>query len=120
MKIKVERLGKISDINTKFGPKQKVSFFSEGKWLSTWMDKRVQNLQVGQELEGEIKSRDYNGKTYYDFELPKASKESPLLVEINTKLDLIIKMLARNDVDAPPPEESGFDGHTNTGGDVPF
>jgi len=71
-KYTITRIGTSKDVNTKFGPKQKtgVLFKETGDvWHDIW--KAANQLSVGQVLEGTRESREYNGKIYWDFKLPK-------------------------------------------------
>lgn len=93
MKLKIDRVGQTRDVATKFGLKKKISFLFGDKWAECWVDKRVQSLKAGDEVEGELTSREYNGKTYWDLILPKAGDEN--FKRIEAKLDEIISLLKK-------------------------
>lgn len=68
-KVTITRVGQVKMMNTKFGekPKTGVQFKEYGDlWHDIWRG----DLKVGQELEGTRSSREYQGKTYWDFKLP--------------------------------------------------
>ncbi len=62
-----------------------------------WMDftfRGNHGLSVGQVIEGDVVSRDYNGKTYYDFKLPKKATQATTSDEAASLLKLqVIPML---------------------------
>lgn len=69
-KLTISRVGQVKDIQTKFGMKKKtgVQFKEYGEvWHDIWSG----DLKVGQVVEGTRDSREYQGKTYWDFKFPK-------------------------------------------------
>lgn len=91
-KVTISRVGQEKEIQTKFGAKKKtgVQFKEYGEvWHDIWMG----GLKEGQELEGTRESREYQGKTYWDFKLPK--KEDIQNAQ-NAKLEHILTKVAHN------------------------
>lgn len=89
MKLQIVQLGEIKPVQTKFGPKEKrlIKTKEYGENLiSVWVNPEVKNWQVGQEVEGEVKSREWQGKTYYDLVLPKKAFN-------NEKIDKIYDLM---------------------------
>lgn len=88
-KHKITWVGEKKDVQTKFGLKQKFSIKVEGNdnFISVWVNATTANWKVGQEIECEIKSREYNGKTYYDAEIPKQAQNSGQLTELITRVN---------------------------------
>lgn len=69
-KIQVEYV-KPETVQTKYGEKTKYSIKdSNERWYSCW-DRDMAGVKQGDTIEGEVLSREYNGKTYYDFKLPR-------------------------------------------------
>ena len=66
----ISRAGKEKEVQTKFGIKKKqvVQFKETGE---TWFDVWASGLRDGQQLTGTRESRDWEGKTYWNFRLPK-------------------------------------------------
>lgn len=77
MKLKIEWLGKIQDVQTRFGLKQKSSIKVSNepyadKFLSYWLSPQTKEWAVGKEIEVEsVDERDYQGKKYYDIKMSK-------------------------------------------------
>lgn len=81
-KITISRIGQektIEYINKKTN--QPDSFKKVGvqtnEYGERWIDITFRGevpVKVGQSYEGELKDREYNGKTYYDFELPRTNR----------------------------------------------
>ena len=75
-KLTISWLGQKKDINTKFGLKQKQSLKATQRndtYLDFWCSPLTDAWRIGDTIEVEVKSREYNGKTYYDIVLPKAN-----------------------------------------------
>ena len=80
-KLTIARLGQTKDVNTKFGMKKKTGvIFKEydGIWHDVWLG----DLKEGQVLEGTRESREWEGKTYWNFNLPR--KDDKVMKEIET------------------------------------
>lgn len=83
MKIKISYLGTPKDVQTKFGPKQKNSIKGDkmedgtnfgGNYLSFWLSPLTGQWKVGDTVDVEnVTTREYQGKTYYDIQMPKAN-----------------------------------------------
>jgi hypothetical protein len=119
-KLTITRVGPEKDVETKYGTKKK-----QGVWFKeygeVWHDVWGGGLKEGQILEGTRKSRDYQGKTYWNFELPK--KENPnqkVLEDIQNKLTFhgiylkeIVEWIRKSEqpkvVDYPTPESVDID-----------
>lgn len=92
-KLTISRVGQTKDIQTKFGlkPKTGVQFKEYG---DIWHDIWTSGLKEGQVLEGTRASRDYQGKTYWDFKLPKKDEVMAGAVkEQGDKLEQILNKL---------------------------
>lgn len=85
-KVTISRVGSEKEVQTKFGLKKKqgVQFNEYG---DIWHDVWASGLKVGQELQGTRASREWEGKTYWNFNLPKKSDET------NDKLERILNKL---------------------------
>ena len=69
-KLTISRLGQVKDVQTKFGMKKKTGVqFKE--YPDVWHDIWSGDLKEGQIVEGTRESRDYQGKTYWNFNFPK-------------------------------------------------
>lgn len=108
MKLTIEKVGQEKTVQTKFGPKQKRGVIFK-EFPNIWHDVWASGLKEGQELEGERVSRDWEGKQYWNFQLPK--KENVLghkLEEIlngQTTIKLgINRILALLEPDRPIPK----------------
>ncbi len=69
----IERVGETKQIQTKFGLKDKTGVIFK-EFPNVWHDIWAKDLKVGQEVEGERTSREYNGKIYWTFNFPKKSE----------------------------------------------
>lgn len=86
-KLTISRLGQTKDVQTKFGMKKKTSVqFKE--YGDIWHDVWSGDLKEGQVVEGTRESRDYQGKTYWNFNFPK--KSGGVSPEVNDKLERIL------------------------------
>lgn len=112
-KVTIVKLSAEKEIQTKFGLRKKtgVQFKEYGEiWHDVWSG----GLKEGQVIEGTRKSREYEGKTYWSFELPKKDDKvvemlSQLLTKvgsINAKIDFLADKLY-------PREQAVADSHTN-------
>ena len=88
---KLTWIGQKKDVNTKNGLKQQFSIKVEGNdnYLSGFCNAVTDSWKVGDNVEIVISSREYNGKTYYNFNLPKKGEIS------NDKLEHILTKLSR-------------------------
>lgn len=89
MKLTIQSLGQPKQIQTKFGLKDKSYIKSQeygDNYLSYWVGQDTLAWKVGDVIEAEVKSREYNGKTYYDLVLPKKGFS-------NEKLDKVHDMM---------------------------
>ena len=69
-KLTISRVGQTKDVQTKFGMKKKTGVqFKE--YPEIWHDIWSGDLKEGQIVEGTRESRDYQGKTYWNFNFPK-------------------------------------------------
>lgn len=99
-KLTITKVGTEKQVTTKFGPKTKmgVQFKEYGE---LWHDVWTGGLKVGDILEGTRASREWEGKTYWDFKLPKKDDKvvemlSQLLTKvgsINAKIDYLQEKL---------------------------
>lgn len=90
MKLTIQSLGQSKQIQTKFGLKDKSYIKAKeygDNYLSYWVGQDTLAWKVGDVIEAEVKSREYNGKTYYDLVLPKKGGFS------NEKLDGVHDMM---------------------------
>jgi hypothetical protein len=121
--VTISRVGQPKEVETKFGKKTKtgVQFKEHGE---VWHDVWVSDLKVGQTLQGERVSRDWEGKTYWNFNLAKKDdridgKLEEILIKIgmlNLKVEKIFDRLPvnKNSVISSYPEE------TINPDDIPF
>lgn len=65
MKIKIERLIK-REKETKYGQKIQYAIQSGDKWYQSWEGNWNREWSEGDEVEGDVVGREYQGKTYYD------------------------------------------------------
>jgi len=90
MKLTIQSLGQSKQIQTKFGLKDKSYIKAQeygDNYLSYWVGQDTLAWKVGDVIEAEVKSREYNGKTYYDLVLTKKGGFS------NEKLDRVHDMM---------------------------
>ena len=81
--IKVEYI-KNEMISTKYGEKKKYSIKgSDGQWYDSWSD--LSQINQGDTVSGLITTREYNGKTYYNFKLPNAEDRAMIALEERVK-----------------------------------
>jgi hypothetical protein len=74
MKLTITQLGQPKVVSTKFGNREKSYIKAQeygDNYLSHWVSQDTKAWAVGQVIEAEVKTREYNGKTYYDLVLPK-------------------------------------------------
>lgn len=93
-KVTIKRVGEEKEVQTKFGLKKKqgVQFVEYG---DIWHDVWASGLKVGETLEGTRKSREWQGKTYWNFDLPKKEdKNNERMEKILNKLTFIDLRLA--------------------------
>jgi hypothetical protein len=102
MKYTIKWLGDKKKIQTKYGEKEKFSFMTletGDKFISVWVNNTTDNWKEGQEVEFTIKEREYNGKTYYDADLPKPQNSGQIadlirmVGAMDTRLGAIYSML---------------------------
>lgn len=108
MKIKIEKIYR-KEANTKYGPKMKILVLQNKIYYAAWENDVSSQWKVGQEIDVEVKSREWEGKTYYDIILPKQSyksaQQSDDLQEIKNMLGQImhevleLKALAQSKVE---------------------
>lgn len=68
----------------------------DGRTMSGFKNQTTANWEEGMEVEVEVQEREYNGKTYYNFNTPK---QAPVdLSEVNNKLDRILALLEPKNV----------------------
>lgn len=100
----IKKVGQVKDAKTKNGTKQTKSFVIKGifngaeaeNWASFWVNPKVSEWKEGDEIECNVTSREYNGKTYWNGELPKMAAGYQLANnEIQKELDIIKDMLGR-------------------------
>lgn len=85
-KLTISKVGTEKEVQTKFGLKKKMGVqFNE--YPDVWHDVWISGLRVGDVLEGTRSSREWEGKTYWDFKLPKKDDVT------NTKLEQILNKL---------------------------
>jgi len=102
-KYTITRVGSEKEVNTKFGVKQKtgVMFKETGDiWHDIWKAKN--QLKEGQVLEGTRESREYNGKIYWDFKLPKKDEVASIKTDA---LEKRVKILEDKVFGADVPSE---------------
>lgn len=92
-KLTINWIGTPKEINTKFGLKQKNSIkaneFAEGEYLSYWVSPVTSQWKVGEVIEVDaVTPREYNGKTYYDIQMPKANHGNN--VDVMKKMEEIL------------------------------
>lgn len=88
-KLTISRVGQEKEVQTQYGLKKKVGVqFKE--YGDIWHDVWKTGLKVGEVLEGTRDSRDYNGKTYWNFKLPK--KEERQAMDFS-KVDQVLNKL---------------------------
>ena len=97
-KLTISRVGQEKVVETKFGPKKKTGvIFTEHPDI--WHDIWLGDLKVGQVLEGTREPREYQGKTYWNFNLPrkddKVMKEIEGLRTAQTMLNLRVAELEK-------------------------
>ena len=85
-KVTITRVGQEKEVTTKFGPKKKQGAqFVE--YPDVWHDIWGGGLKEGQTLEGTRVSREYQGKVYWNFNLPKKDEvNQKALEDIQNKL----------------------------------
>lgn len=92
MKLTLTYVGQPKEVQTKFGLKQKNSVKAQEKgdtYLSFWVTPSTRDWKVGDVVEvQDVTSREYQGKTYYDIVMPKASGGLP--PEVGEKLERIL------------------------------
>jgi len=88
-KLTIEKLGQKKVINTKFGAKEKCSFFADGKWFSYWINKETKDWHAGMTVEGDVVPREWEGKTYYDFNVIKPDYFGMILQKLEVIESLI-------------------------------
>jgi len=98
-RLKVTRAGEVKEVNTKFGLKKKQGVqFKE--YPNVWHDVWASGIKEGDVLEGTRTSREWEGKTYWNFVLPnKNDAVSHKLEQILTTLGMMsyhIKAIAEN------------------------
>jgi hypothetical protein len=81
-KLKIKRKTS-KQINTKFGPATKYGFLcvSENgneEWVNAFSNPTSDAWQEGDEVDHPVASREYNGKTYYDFKFERSSPTNEL------------------------------------------
>jgi len=92
MKLKVKKIY-IKNVSTKFGNKDKVSVHDGERWYDLgFANSETNKIKEGSEIEGTVTTREYNGKTYYEFHLPK--KEDIINAKLDKILEGINKILA--------------------------
>lgn len=119
MKLTIVSLGQPKEVKTKFGVKQKSYIKAEeyaDKFLSYWITSSTQNWKIGDSVDVEnVTSREYEGKTYYDIVMPRASGGVPAelvksieqILSYQTKANLMLAELLeekRNKVPYPEGE----------------
>lgn len=87
----IARVGTEKEIQTKFGLRKKMGVqFKE--YGDIWHDVWTSGLKVGQTLQGTRASREWEGKTYWDFKLPKREDATN---SVNEKLETILNKLTQ-------------------------
>lgn len=111
-------VGKEKEVQTKFGLKKKqgVQFKEYG---AIWHDIFASGLKVGQTLTGERVSRDYEGKTYWNFKLPKKDDITngtleQILMKL-TQMNLLLQSIREHTV----PQKKDYQGPVYTEADYP-
>lgn len=121
-KYTITRVGSEKEINTKFGPKKKtgVMFKETGDiWHDIW--KAANQLSVGQVLEGTRDSREYNGKIYWDFKLPKKDEVAVIKTDALEKRVKVLEDEVFKGKAVPSTESSDPDGLDDINpDDIPF
>ena len=91
-KQKITWVGERKPIQTKYGDREKFSIKTDrhgDKFISVWVNGVSGKWKIGDEIEVEVKEREYNGKKYYDAELPKQAPNSGQMTEVITRLGQI-------------------------------
>lgn len=116
MRLNITWLGQPKEIQTKFGLKQKNSIKATqfgDNFLSFWVSPMTNEWAVGKEIEVlEVKSREYNGKTYYDIQLPKANMGNS--AEFYARFEKIENAIARLGLDIARLDKAVFPPKPNT------
>ncbi len=111
-KVTIQKVGQEKEVQTKFGPKKKTGVIFK-EYPDVWHDTWLSGLKEGQVLEGTRESRDYQGKTYWNFNLPKKGEASDkkldealhYLLKINMGINELLEEKRKND----KPKISGTD-----------
>ena len=129
-KLKIKRKTS-KEINTKNGPTIKYSFLCTSEtggeqWVGAFSNQMSDSWNEGDVVENSLKSREYNGKLYYDFvfdrNTPRGAPQAIAGVDfgpVMEKLDYIISLLI---ADKPKENEYTDDEFADkeTGNDLPF
>lgn len=118
MKIKIVKMSsKMVEMDDKFnkGKKrqvEKLGLFDGKNWYGCFAGKETKDFREGIEVEGNVTSREYNGKTYYDFHpLTQLDRIEGMLNQIVSAMSNPVHPALEetpppDDSDEPPPDES--------------
>ena len=100
----IKQLNK-KQVTTKYGEKEKWNVLAEdGKWYDAWMGKWNADWKEGDTINvpvERIKSREYNGKTYYSIEAPPEARfNGGAKVDLEPVMEALRKLYAKlNNID---------------------
>lgn len=95
MKFTITKTSTPKDIQTRFGLKKKTGVLV-AEFPDIWHDVWADGLKVGQVIEGERTSRDWEGKTYWSIQLPKKGEQAVQAVKsVEEKVEQLLTKVGK-------------------------